>query len=200
MIERGRDTTPTNHPRFAFAGNTVLHEPTIGALEWWIQFGKDSALTNEGRMLTYFFMMANSRHVEWLQNLTSPSEIRKAVKTWKKRVGATVDELWRACLYVKEGENSAAGKPAPATTLEDEQQLDMLWSDLIVAAGALHMKPDDLKTCTRSVLVDMMIQASLFARVPMKKSIAQDYIAYRQVMKQIEDRAAENKKEQKENG
>ena len=200
MIERGRDTTPPNHPRFAFAGNTVLHEPTVGALEWWIQFGKDADLTNEGRMMTYFFMMANSRRVEWLRRLTSPADIRKAVKLWKTGVGATDEELWRACLYVKEGEKSEAGRPSVMTTLDDEQQLDMLWRDLIVTAGIMHVNPDDLKTCTRSVLTDTMIQACLFARVPMKKSVAQDYIAYRQLLKQIEDRAAGGEKEQKENG
>lgn len=31
-IERGKDTTPANMPRVAFAGNVVLHEPTIGAI------------------------------------------------------------------------------------------------------------------------------------------------------------------------
>ena len=195
-IERGKYTTPTNHPRFAFAGNTVLHEPTIGALEWWIQFGRNAAITNEGRMMTYFFMMAHSRHVEWLQRLISPADIRKAVKQWKKGVCATAEELWRACLYVKEGENSAAGKPDKSTPLDDEQQLDILWRDLIIAAGALHLNPDDLKTCTRSVLVDTMLQASLFAHIPMNKSIAEDYIAYRQVIRQIEDRATEESKKE----
>lgn len=31
-IERGKDTTPANMPRIAFAGNIILHEPTIGAM------------------------------------------------------------------------------------------------------------------------------------------------------------------------
>lgn len=31
-IERGKDTTPANMPRVAFAGNIVLHEPTVGAM------------------------------------------------------------------------------------------------------------------------------------------------------------------------
>lgn len=31
-IEHGKDTTAVNAPRTAFAGNVVLHEPTIGAL------------------------------------------------------------------------------------------------------------------------------------------------------------------------
>ena len=67
---------------------------------------------------------------------------------------------------------------------------------MIIAAGALHLNPDDLKTCTRSVLVDTMLQASLFAHIPMNKSIAEDYIAYRQVIRQIEDRATEESKKE----
>ncbi len=192
-IERGKETTPANHPRYAFAGTTVLHEPTVGALEWWLQFGKDSAITNDARLLTYFFMLANSRHVAYLQTLQNPADIRKAVKEWKKRVDATVEELWRACLYVKHGEDSAGGKPEIHSSLDNDEQLDLLWRDLIAAAGALHVSPDDLKTCTHSALVDSLLQASLFAHVPMKKSIAEDYIAYRKLIREIEDRGAKEK-------
>ena len=194
-IERGKDTTPANHPRYAFAGSVVLHEPTVGALEWWIQFGQDSSNTNDGRLMTYFFMMANARHVGYLEKLQRPIDIRKAVKSWKSRIDATVEELWRACLYVKHSDESAAGKPEIRTTLDDQEQLDLLWKELISAAGALHLNPEDLKTCTRSTLVDSLLQASLFAHVPMKKSVAQDYIAYRQLLKEIESRKTENTQE-----
>lgn len=199
-IERGKDTTPANHPRYAFAGTTVLHEPTVGALEWWIQFGKDSAMTNDARLMTYFFMMANSRHVVYLQSLQSPIDIRKAVKEWKSRVDATVEELWRACLYVKNGDESAAGKQEVHSSLDDDAQLDILWQDLIATAGALHVSPEELKTCTHSVLVEALMQASMFAHVPMKKSVAQDYIAYRQTLRQIEDRGEKQKKEAENGG
>lgn len=192
-IERGKETTPANHPRYAFAGTTILHEPTVGALEWWLQFGKDSAITNDARLMTYFFMLANARHVAYLSTLQHPADIRKAVKEWRARVDATVEELWRACLYVKHGEESAAGKPEVHSSLDDSEQLDLLWRDLIAAAGALHVKPDDLKTCTHSALVDALLQASLFAHVPMKKSIAEDYMAYRKLLREIEDRGAKEK-------
>ena len=194
-IERGKDTTPANHPRFAFAGTTVLHEPTVGALEWWIQYGKDSSMTSEGQLMTYFFMMSNARHIDYLDTLQRPSDIRKAVKSWKTRVDATVEELWRACLYVKNGDESAAGKEEIHSSLDDEAQLDLLWKELIAAAGALHVSPEELKTCTRSALVDALLQASLFAHVPMKKSVAQDYIAYRKLLKDIESRKTETTSE-----
>lgn len=197
MIERGRDTTPANHPRYAFAGTVVLHEPTIGALEWWFQFGRDAARTNDGRLMTYFFMMAHARNVAYLQTMQTPTEIRKAVKQWKSRIDATMDELWRACLYVKNGDESAAGKQEMHTSMDDDQQLDILWRDLILAAGALHISPDELKTCTHSALIDALMQASMFAHVPMKKSVAQDYIAYRKILRSIEERG---KTEVSENG
>lgn len=197
-IERGRETTPANHPRFAFAGSVVLHEPTIGALEWWTQYGKDAAFTDSGRLITYFFMMANSRRVDYLASLERSSDIRKAVKAWKKRVDATQEELWRACLYVKHGTESAGGDPVVHTSLDEDERMDVLWRDLIQAAGALHINPEDLKTQTHSALVDALIQASVFAHVPMKKSVAGNYIAYRQILKEIEARG--KKDEVKENG
>jgi len=138
--------------------------------------------------MTYFFMMANSRHVDYLDTLQRPGDIRRAVKAWKKRVDATVEELWRACLYVKHGEESAAGKQEMHSSLDEDEQLDLLWHELISAAGALHVKPEELRTCTRSTLVDALIQASWYAHLPMKKSVAQDYIAYRQMLREIEAR------------
>lgn len=47
-IEHGKDTTVANAPRIAFAGNVVLHEPTIGALQWWFNFGRNSAQSDKG--------------------------------------------------------------------------------------------------------------------------------------------------------
>lgn len=200
-IERGRDTTPANHPRFAFAGSVVLHEPTVGSLIWWDEFGKDAAFTNDGRLMTYFFMLAHSRRLDYLATLETPREIRKAVKAWKKRIDATQDELWRACLYVKHGAESAGGNPVVRTSLGEGEALDILYNDLIQAAGALHVHPDELKTLTHSALLDSLIQASVFAHVPMKKSVAGNYIAYRRLMKQIEERGkAEKAGEEDENG
>lgn len=102
-IERGKETTPANMPRVGFAGNVVLHEPTIGALEWWHDFGRDSAWTNDGRLETYFFMLANARNLDYLETLQRPKDIRNAVKQWKKRIDATHQELWRAMMWVKYG-------------------------------------------------------------------------------------------------
>ena len=66
QIEAGKDTTAANHPRFAFAGNVVFHEPTVGALEWWWSYGHDAAWTQNGKLHTYFFMLAHARDVEML--------------------------------------------------------------------------------------------------------------------------------------
>lgn len=101
QIEAGKDTTAANHPRFAFAGNVVLHEPTIGALEWWWSYGHDAAWTAKGKLNTYYFMLAHSRNVDVLRPLMQPSDINKAVKAWMKGVAATDAELFRALLYVK---------------------------------------------------------------------------------------------------
>ena len=49
-IERGKETTPANMPRVAFAGNVVLHEPTTAAIEWWNDVGRDADFTTDGRL------------------------------------------------------------------------------------------------------------------------------------------------------
>lgn len=106
-IERGKETTPANMPRVAFAGNVVLHEPTIGALEWWNDYGRDAAWTSGGRLMTYFFMLAHARRLDCLNGLQRPKDIRAAVKKWSKRVDATQDELWRAMMWAKFGSEEA---------------------------------------------------------------------------------------------
>lgn len=101
QIEHGKDTTAVNAPRVAFAGNVVLHEPTIGALQWWYNYGMDSAQSDSQRMNTQFFMLAHARNLDYLNSLERDSDIRAAVKKWMRGVNATEGELWRALLYVK---------------------------------------------------------------------------------------------------
>ena len=57
-------------------------------------------------------------------------------------------------------------------SIESEETMDMLWFNVIVAAGALGMMPNDLKTHTQSELVAALVQANIHARIPMKQSIA----------------------------
>ena len=149
-IERGKETTPANMPRVGFAGNVVLHEPTIGGIEWWNDFGKDAAWTNDGRLLTYFFMLAHARMIDYLSSLQKPKEIRTAVKKWKKSIDATTEELWRAMMWVKfgtEGIDEDMRKKVKGA-LDDEEAMDMLWFNVISSAGALGLTPSDLKTHT----------------------------------------------------
>ena len=79
--------------------------------------------------------------------------------------------------------------------INDETIMDMLWSNVITAAGALGVMPNDLKTHTQSELVGSLIEANIHAHIPMKQSIAKEYIAYRQIMRQIEDRGTSTKED-----
>ena len=189
-IERGKDTTPANMPRVGFAGNVVLHEPTIGSIEWWSNYGCDAAFTDNGRMMIYFFMLANAKNLNYLNSLTTPKEIRKAVKKWKKNIDATEKELWRSMMWVKFGteELEIENKERINDSLSNEDTMNNLWYNLIVAAGAIGISPDMLKTQTQSELIATLIQANIHARIPMKTSVAKDYISYRLLLKQIEDR------------
>lgn len=193
-IERGKDTTPANMPRVGFAGNVVLHEPTIGALEWWNNFGQDADILPEARITTYFFMLANARKLEFLTKFQTPKEIRKAVKEWRKNVDATQEELWRAMMWVKYGANEMKEQrdELVKTTIDNEEAMDALWYTVIAAAGALGVVPSDLRTCTHSELLATLIEANLYTRHPMKMSVAKDYIAYRQLLKKIEERGQNN--------
>lgn len=148
----------------------------------------------EARITTYFFMLAHARSLDYLAALQSPKDIRNAVKEWKKRVGATERELWRAMMWAKYGANEVRAEydEAIKTTIDSEETMDALWYTVIAAAGALGVSPDDLKTCTHSELVASLVEANLYARNPMKMSIAKDYIAYRQLMKKIEERGRED--------
>lgn len=133
QIEAGKDTTVANRPRFAFAGNVVLHEPTVGALEWWWSYGKDAAWTAKGKLNTYYFMLAHARDVALLAPLQKPSDINKAVKVWIKSVSATEGELFRALLYVKHGYVYGDREENPHS--DDEESLDSIWSLLIMCSG-----------------------------------------------------------------
>lgn len=195
-IEMGKETTPANYPRMGFAGNVVLFEPTIGAILWWEEYGSNSTINNKGKILTYFFMLAHSRRIDVLEQLTKPKDIRKAVKEWAKNCGATEKELWRACMYVKFGtkEVEEEYKAYVDSTIEQEERMNHLWNMLIAVSGATNINPEDLKTKTQSTLTAMLIQANIRAGVQMKPSIARDYIAYNQLLKQIEERGTDDGK------
>jgi hypothetical protein len=77
---------------------------------------------------------------------------------------------------------------------DDDELLDKLWMNVIACAGALSVVPKDLMTVTQSELVALLVHANLHARMPMKKSVAKLYIAYKKLLREIEDRG------KKENG
>ena len=97
-------------------------------------------------------------------------------------------------MYVKYGaeEVRAEYDAKIRSSLESEEAMDAMWYTVIAAAGAIGVAPDDLKTCTQSELVAALVEANLYARNPMKMSIAKDYIAYRQLLKEIEQRGKDN--------
>ena len=187
-IERGKNTTPANMPRVAFAGNVVLHEPTIGAIQWWNDFGQDASLSNQWRMFTYLFMLANAKNLEILDGLQTPKQINKAVKKWMKTVDATEDELWRALFYVKFGYEDPEIKEEDV----DENLCNQLWEIVCMTAGMMNVTPESLRTQTQSSLVKCLENSSLKAHLPMKRSVAEDYIKYRQLLRKIEDRGGKD--------
>lgn len=185
LIYRGKDTTAANHPRFAFAGNAVLHEPTVGALEWWWSYGHDSHSSMRGQLLAYCFMLAFSRDLETLNALTSPKSIARAVKEWAGGIAATEGELLRAMLHVRYGEIEPVddgGRDADA-----DEQLDRAERLVAMAAGSTGIEPKKLRTETETTLM-AMIAASVKAGEPIKRSTAKVYMAYQRLIRDIEGR------------
>lgn len=198
-IEKGKETSPHSSPRFAIAGNVVLHELTIGAEIWWNEIGKDVFLTDKGKLNAYFFLHAMAKDVEGLNDLKTPKEIKKTVKQWLKKVDATESELWRALLWVKFANEDYStlqtDKIEIEHSLKDEKTLEILWTTVISSAGVLGITPKELMTYTQSQIMGMLIQSNLKAGIPMKQSVARDYIAYQQTLREIENRYQQQKEE-----
>ena len=185
QIENGKDSTVANHPRIAYAGNVILHEPTIAAEIWWNQYGIDAAWTSKGQLRTHFFMLAHARDAELLNALVKPSDIRKAVNAWLRGLGATDAELLRAMLYVKHGLNWMLPDETPEEP-NPQKRLDTLNHLLCIAAGTTGISPDELKTQTQTQLMQMLSATRLANNL--KPSIAKLYIRYQQTIRKIEER------------
>lgn len=120
-------------PRTAVAGNIVFFEPTLGALEWWNEFGRHAALNDTTAVNLYFFMLAHAKDVSYLDSLKDGDNIRKQLKTWLKGVAATQEQLWRALMYVKfgstppESKDSEDSKDIIKTSIDYQAELDSLY-------------------------------------------------------------------------
>lgn len=194
-IEKGKDTTPANAPRIAFAGNVVLHEPTIGMIEWWENYGRDADLDEEQRILTYFFAMSKARNLDVLDELHSTKEILKAVKKWKKSVQATQKELWRALLWCKFGTEQPDEKetiPEVDTSEESEARLNVVWNLICQVSSSCHLTYEQLRTHTQTQLLNLLECSWRSQGIPMKRSVADDYMAYQMIIRTIEDRGKDN--------
>lgn len=188
-IERGKHTTVANMPRTGCAGNVVLHEPTIAALEWWHQFGRDAAWTTRGKLNTYYWMLAHAEDPDAFEGLEDSRSIRRAVRIWQRKVFATEGELWRALIWVRSGENPIEEDDHPAAVTDsviDDETFNHLARLTIAAACALGVAPKDLKCETQTTLVALIARASQNSKKPMKPSVAKDYIAYQRTIREIE--------------
>lgn len=186
-LERGKNTTVVNHPRMAVAGSVVLHEPTVGGVEWWLMYGKDAFVLNSSRLYGYYFMLAHCRDMERLNSLTRPKDITRAVRAWKRTIDATEDELFRAMLYARGADiETDVDKTA---TVDDEEALASVWRKVIMVSGSTGIKPEDLRTCVDSELNALLVNAVMGSgRIEVKSCVADLYIAYKKCLRAIEDR------------
>lgn len=194
LIEKGKETTPANHPRFAFAGNVVLHEPTIGALEWWWSYGHEAFWLSSWKLRTHYFMLAHARRLDILAPLQRQEDVRRAVKAWLRGVAATDDELFRALMYVKHGWDNAVANEGdePAPQADPEAELDVLDALLTEAAGRSGIAPSEVRTLTK-LQSDAVLRAACRAGEIPQPGTAKLYMKYRMVVREIEARGKKPK-------
>ena len=146
--------------------------------------------------MVYFYMLAHATSIDVLFNLKTSKQILDAVKEWLKTVDATEQELWAGLMWVKYGDTPEGEFAAETLNKEDEEEevdeedreKSYLYSILLDAAALTGINPNDLKTQTVSNLDKMIIWAKRRAGYDVKPSIAKDYIAYKQMLKKIEER------------
>jgi len=201
LIQHGKDTTPANHPRFAFAGNVVLHEPTIGALEWWWRYGHDAFWLSSWKLRTHYFMLAHSRRLNILSSLQRQEDVRRAVKAWLRGVAATDDELFRALMWVKHGGGIAAATEGdkPAEQADPEHELDVLDALVAEASGRSGVAPSEVRTLTR-LQSDALFRAACRAGELPEPSTSRLYFKYKAAVREIEARGKKADKEEADNG
>ena len=188
-IERGKETTPSNMPRIAVVGNVVLHEPTIGSIQWWENFGKNSSYGDEMKMMVYYWTLTYATEVDYLNKFKSHREIFKEVKKWSKKLTCTEEQLWKGLLWVKfGGDNENPNDQKVKEILDDEQTMNYIWSIVLKVSSSTGIKVEELMTRTQTELSYMLVQSYILAHIPIKQSVADDYIAYRMLIKKIEER------------
>ena len=192
-IERGKETTPANMPRIAVVGNVVLHEPTVGSIQWWENFGKNASYSDEMKMMVYYWTLTYATEVDYLNKFKSHREIFKEVKNWSKKLTCTEEQLWKGLLWVKfGGDNDNPNDQKVKEILDDEQTMNYIWSIVLKVSSSTGIKVEELMTRTQTELSYMLVQSYIFAHIPIKQSVADNYIAYRMLIKKIEERGDGN--------
>lgn len=188
-IERGKETTPANMPRIAVVGNVVLHEPTVGSIQWWENFGKNASYSDEMKMMVYYWTLTYATEVDYLNKFKSHREIFKEVKNWSKKLTCTEEQLWKGLLWVKfGGDNENPNDQKIKEILDDEQTMNYIWSIVLKVSSSTGIKVEELMTRTQTELSYMLVQSYILAHIPIKQSVADNYIAYRMLIKKIEER------------
>lgn len=70
--------------------------------------------------------------------------------------------------------------------------MNYIWSMVLKVSSSTGIKPEDLMARTQTELSYMLVQSYILAHMPIKQSVADDYIAYRMLMKKIEERGDGN--------
>ena len=188
-IERGKETTPANMPRIAVVGNVVLHEPTVGSIQWWENFGKNASYSDEMKMMVYYWTLTYATEVDYLNKFKSHREIFKEIKNWSKKLTCTEEQLWKGLLWVKfGGDNENPNDQKIKEILDDEQTMNYIWSIVLKVSSSTGIKVEELMTRTQTELSYMLVQSYILAHIPIKQSVADNYIAYRMLIKKIEER------------
>ena len=143
--------------------------------------------------MVYYWSLAFATEVEYLNKYKTHREIAREVKRWKRNLNCTEDQLWKGLLWVKYGgDHDNPNTESVKERLDDDATMRSLWAMVLKVSSYSGITVEDLMTRTQCDISYMLMQSYLLAHIPIKQSVADDYIAYRMMIKQIEDRGSEN--------
>ena len=169
-ITDGQETTGANFPRWAIAGGSVFHQPTLAAI-FWYKYAETFAEDEDTTDFMLAFACKHGREQKYLDNLRDPDEIQRALGLFIASLTCTRAELDRALLFVISGngnaeaektelEKRAEEKRGTDETDDDRQQYEAIIASVAAVSG---LSLDDIMSSTSSRLLNIIYSANVVA-------------------------------------
>lgn len=194
-LEDGAETTPANHPRVGWAGDTPFHEPTAAALMW-LQDYASRLDGDDARQAAFYFACAHATRPDIFKGLEAPKDIRRALREWLREIPCTVREMARACHFAAWGfADAVSAEPEMAKTHREKSKMDgriekmeRLERIMSQAAALTGISYSELLAQTPSRLNAMIVAVQIEGGACLKPDIAKMQVRYSATLKEIRER------------